>query len=406
MAKIIQLVVLSFLVFLALIYFDKSYDDVKALRSKAVNKADTINVAVIWDKTVKDFFLVEGVTLAADEINEKKGLFGRKIKIKVFYSKNDADDLRLAKEVAKDTSFAAVIGHRSSTNAIPASVVYEYYGLLFLSPSASSSNLTNHGFGYTFSTIPSDSYVSRDIAVFMKSQGHKKIAVIDDRSLSGKEIADGVMESLADMGLPTTVRRHYAPGQSDFKPLCAELTKHEFDALFIGGHLPSAADFIREAREMGITQRVYGNNAIDSRSLERIAGNAANGTIVPTSFNLDLDNPVTLEFVKNFKKQYRKPPDTRAAHGYDSMKILFTAMKKSKSADPAVVASNMRFIKNWPGVTGNYTFNLSGEMEDTKSYFKYLNQTRFVYFDAPKEAEDEPKDEPQVEPKVESKVKN
>ena len=404
MAKIIQLVILSLLVLLVLIFFDKSYDDVKSQRSKVVNKSDTVNIAVVWDKEVKDFLLMEGVTLAADEINEKKGLFGRKIKIKVFYSKNNADELKLAKKVAKDTSFAAVIGHRNSVNAIPASVVYEYYGLLFLSPSASSSNLTNHGFGYTFSTIPSDSYVSRDIAVFMKSQGHKKIAVIDDRSLSGKEIADGVMESLADMGLPTTVRRHYSPGQIDFKPLCAELTKHEFDALFVGGHLPAAAEFIREARSMGITQRVYGGNSIDSRTLERIAGNAANGTVVPTSFNLDLDNPVTVEFVKNFKKQYRKPPDTRAAHGYDSMKILFEAMKKSKTADPSVVASNMRFIKNFPGVTGNYTFNLSGEMEDTKSYFKYLNQTRFIYFDAPNEAEDETRDEPKVEPKVESKV--
>lgn len=406
MVKIIQLAVLSLLIFLVLVFIDKSYDDVKELRSKAVNKADTVNIAVIWDKSVKDFLLVEGVTLAADEINEKNGLFGRKIKLKVFYSENNADEQRLAKKVAKDASFAAVIGHRSSSNAIPASVVYEYYGLLFLSPSSSSINLTNHGFGYTFSTTPSDAYVSREIATFMKSQGHKKIAIVDDRSLSGKEIADGVMEYLADMGLPIVVRRHYSPGQSDFKPLCAELTKHEFDALFIGGHLPSAADFIREAREMGLTQRVYGGSSIDSRALERIAGNAANGTVVPTSFNLDLDNPVTVEFVKNFKKQYRKPPDSRAAHGYDSLKILFAAMKKSKTADPAVVASNMRFIKNWQGVTGNYTFTFTGEMEDTKSYFKYLNQTRFVYFDAPKEAEDESNDEPKVESKAEPKVES
>ena len=374
-------------VLLMLVACDQSYDDVKTERATAVNKSDNINIAVIWDKAVKDFLLVEGITQAVDEINEK-GIFGRKIKIKVFYSKNDDDELNLAQKVAKDTSFAAVIGHRSPTNAIIASIIYEYYGLLFIAPSSSSTNLTNHGFQYTFRTILSDTYVSRDIAVFMKSQGHKQVAILDDRSVYGKGIADSVMESLADVGLQTTVRRHYSTRKTDFKPLCAELTRHEFDALFIGGVLPQAGEFIREARQMGIKQRVYGGDAIDSRALERIAGNAANGTVVPTSFNVDLDNPVTAGFVKSFRKRYGKPPDTTAAHGYDSVKILVEAMKRSKSADPAVVASNMRFIKAWQGVTGSFTYNLKGDLEGKKSYFKYLNQTRFIYFDAPKKADD------------------
>jgi branched-chain amino acid transport system substrate-binding protein len=388
-AKITQRVVMSLFVLLMLVSCGNKYDEVKSERATTVNKSDTINIAVIWDKAVKDFLLVEGITQAVDEINEKGGLFGRKIKIKVFYSEDDEDEQKLAKKVAKDTSFAAVIGHRSSTNAVPASITYEYYGLLFVAPSSSNYSLTNHGFEYTFRTIPSDSHVSREIAGFMKSQGHKQIAIIDDSSVYGRGIADGVMESLADMELTTAIRRHYSPGKTDFKPLCAELARHEFDALFIGGILPQAADFIREARQMGINQRVYGGGAIDSRALERIAGNAANGTVVPTFFNADLENPITLEFVKNFRKRYRKPPDTRAAAGYDSMKILVEAMKRSKSADPSVVASNMRFIKNWQGVMGNYTYNLKGDMEGSRIYFKYLNQTRFIYFDAPKKAEDE-----------------
>ena len=390
-AKVTQRGAISLFVLLMLISCGNSYDQAKSQRAKAVNTSDSINIAVIWDKAVKDFLLVEGITQAADEINEKGGLFRRKIKIKVFYSENNADEQKLAHKVAKETSFAAVIGHRSSTNAIPASIAYEYYGLLFVAPSASNPNLTNHGFQYTFRTIQSDSDVNHEIAFFMKSQGQKQIAIIDDRSVYGKGIADGVMESLADIGLITAVRRHYSPQNTDFKPLCAELSLHEFDALFIGGSLPQAADFIREARQMGIKQRVYGGNSIDSRALESIAGNAANGTVVPTPFNVDLDDPVTVEFVKTFKKRYGKPPDTRAALGYDSLKILAAAMKKSKSADPSIVASNMRFIKDWHGVTGSFTYNLKGDLVRKNSYFKYLNQTRFIYFNAPKKAEDESK---------------
>jgi branched-chain amino acid transport system substrate-binding protein len=390
-ANITQRVAISLFALFALLMLvscGKSYDEVKAARAKAVNKSDTINIAVIWDKEVKEFMLLEGIMQAVDEINEKGGVFGRKITIKVFYSKDDADEQNLARKVARDTSFAAVIGHRNSTNAIPASVSYEYYGLLFVAPSTSNYNLTNHGFGYTFRTIKSDGDVGHEIAVFMKSQGQKKIAIIDDRSVYGKELADGVMEALADEGLITAVRRHYSPGKTDFKPLCADIVRHEFDAMFIGGLLPHAADFIREARQMGMRQRVYGGNAIDSRALERIAGSASNGTVVTTSFNVDLDNPVTKGFVQAFRKRYGKPPDTRAALGYDSLKILAEAMKRSKSANPSVVASNMRFIKNWQGVTGSYTYNHKGDLVGKKSYFKYLNQTRFIYFDAPEKVED------------------
>jgi len=366
-----------------------TYDEVKAKRSKGVNNSDTIHVAVIWDKEVKDFMMVEGITQAADEINNKGGVFGRKVRFKVFYSKNDNDEQELAQKVAQDTSLAAVIGHRSSTNAIPASITYEYNGLLFIAPSASNTNLTNHSFAYTFRTIQSDNYVSREIAAFMKSQGHKQIAILDDRSVYGKGLADGVMESLADEGLTTAVRRHYSLGTKDFKPLCGELAAFKFDALFIGGTLPQAAYFIKEARQMGLKQRIYGGNALDSRALERIAGNAANGTVIPTSFNVELNNPLTKSFVQGFSKRYGKPPDTRAALGYDSLKIWAEAVKRSKSADPSVVASNMRFIKNWQGVTGSFTYNLRGDLKGKKSYFKYLNQTRFIFFDTPEKAAEE-----------------
>jgi ABC-type branched-subunit amino acid transport system substrate-binding protein len=374
-------IVLSLVVLLLLVSCGKKYDEVKQQRIKDVNRSDTIKIAVIWDKQVKDFLLVEGVKQAADEINAQGGLFGRKFKIKVYYSKNDAHEQILAKKVAKDPSIAAVIGHRSSTNAIPASISYEYDGLLFVAPSSSNINLTSHGFDHVFRTISSDRYVSEEIAVFMRMQGHKNIAIVDDRSVYGKGLADGVMESFADIGLNTVVRRHYTPGKTDFKPLCAELARYDFDAIFIGGTLPYAANFIRVARQMGIMQRVYGGTALDSGDLEKIAGDAAIGTVVPTSFNPDLNNPLTREFVSNFKKRYKVLPDTRAALGYDSLYIIYEAMKRSKSAEPSLVASHMRFIKNWQGVTGSYSFNLEGDLVDKESSFKYFNHGRFVYFD-------------------------
>lgn len=380
-------VILSLLILTPLVSCGRQYDEIKYQRSQEADKSDTVKIAVIWDKRVKDLLLVEGVTLAAEEINRQGGLFGRKLKLQVYYAKDDAHEQMLAKTVANDISFAAVIGHRSSSNAIPASVIYEYHGLLFVSPSSSNNNLTNHGFEYTFRTIPSDRDVSREIAFFMKSLGHRKIAIIDDRGVYGKGVADGVVEAFADLGLQTVVRRHFTAKKTDFKQLSAELLRHDFDAIFVGGILPQAADFIRVARQMGIGQRIYGGASLDSQELVRIAGNAANGTVVPSSFNPELDYPITKAFVSDFKKRYGKAPDTRAALGYDSLKIIFESMKRSKTAEPSVVASHMRFLKDWQGVTGSYTYNLQGDLVGKSSHFKFLNQTEFVYLYDPAKAE-------------------
>jgi ABC-type branched-subunit amino acid transport system substrate-binding protein len=73
--------------------------------------------------------------------------------------------------------------------------------------------------------------------------------------------------------------------------------------------------------------------------------------------------------------------------GYDSLKVLAEAMKRGNSAEPAVVASNMRFIKDWQGVTGNYVFDLQGDVVGKHSYFQFLDQNKFIYLDAPPEME-------------------
>jgi len=370
-----------------LVSCSREYVDVRKKRVEEINKADSINIAIIWDKrTAKDFLLVEGSTMAADEINSQSGVLGRPVKLKFFYSENDTDELRLAKQIAKDTSLAAVIGHRSSTNAILASVTYEYCGLLYVSPSASNINLTNHNFEYTFRSIPSDHQASKGIAKLMMSQGHIKIAVIDDRTLYGKGVADDVTESLSDLGLNMVVRRFYTLGTTDYKPLCAELLRHDFDAIFLGAILPQAAYFISEARQMGLYQQVYGGHAMDSMALERIGGKAALGTVVATYYNPDRDSPVTKKFISNFEKRYRKPPDTRAALFYDSMNLIIEAMKLSKTAEPAVVASHLRYLTDFQGVTGNFSFNIQGDPVGKESYFKYLGHNGFAPLAAPVES--------------------
>ena len=66
---------------------------------------------------------------------------------------------------------------------------------------------------------------------------------------------------------------------------------------------------------------------------------------MPTIF--DPTNPIkkTEYFVDEFQSKYGMVPDTWAAMGFDSVKLLSDMIEKSQSCDPVVIDNNLRFQK-------------------------------------------------------------
>jgi branched-chain amino acid transport system substrate-binding protein len=63
------------------------------------------------------------------------------------------------------------------------------------------------------------------------------------------------------------------------------------------------------------------------------------------------------KFVNDYKTRYGATPDALAATAYDAAKIMFDAIKRSKSLDGADIRDALAATKDYPGVTGNVTFN-------------------------------------------------
>ncbi len=98
-------------------------------------------VAVVWDtKTVEGLF-IQGVNMAVDEANRNGGILGRKLRVLMSDVRTDEEELQQARTIARQLDVVAVIGHGISDRAIPASIIYEKSGILFISPSATSPRL-------------------------------------------------------------------------------------------------------------------------------------------------------------------------------------------------------------------------------------------------------------------------
>ncbi len=347
---------------------------------KAQKATGDIKIAIIWAPSVyKDLFM-DGVDLALEEINQKGGVMGRKIRLIKY------DDLtkftramRFARDIAGNTDIVAVIGHQESLNAISASVIYQYNGVLFLSPRAASDVLTGHGFSLVFRTMPSNTVIGQQMCKLAYKEGFRRMVVVDDESIYGKELADTFYECANDIGIEIVSRRYYFPWQETVNPLLAEIRKQPIDAIFLAGGQPYASLFISRARRMGIKVPFMAGHSLDSPRLWDIAGSASEGTIVPSIYDPFSSNPVNRRFVDKFHLKYGFDPDTSAALAYDTLNLLAYAFEESRTTVPIVVASYLRFVRNWNGVTGLFNFNANGDLVDKKLFFKVMRNGRFQF---------------------------
>jgi len=90
----------------------------------------------------------------------------------------------------------------------------------------------------------------------------------------------------------------------------------------------------------------------------KVAGaEALNNTYFANHYSVEDPSPAISSFVKAYEAKYKKLPDSFAALGYDSAKILAQAIKDAGEADPAKVAQALAKVKDFPGITGTMSIN-------------------------------------------------
>ena len=258
------------IVLLVVVGCGSPYENSKEERDKrAKNNLGDIVVGVAWPND--DLF--QGVDFAVQEINNsEEGVFGGR-KIQIVQNRKEKSiqaDFKpwerrkmahkIANSFASNPDIIAVIGHSSSTIAIPASITYQYHGILFLSVAATNLTLTTHNFEYVFRLIPNNEEMARQLAAFCHYVGkYKKMVVLNDRTSYGEELAESFIKSATDPDIGYKIRivyhRSFFYKETNFRPIISELRGKDFDAIFLSTSSPAAGGrLIKQSREMGLKQ--------------------------------------------------------------------------------------------------------------------------------------------------------
>jgi branched-chain amino acid transport system substrate-binding protein len=349
----------------------------------AESKSEIV-IAVAWPLELSKSSLIKGINLAVDEINQSGGILnGRKIRILL---KDDGASLTtgrlVAQEIANDPDVAAVIGHLNTYVAIPASSIYARAGIVMITPGSSGQKLTENGNPYVFRSLPNNADQGRQIADYAAACGYKNIAIYYIKNDYGIDLANNFEQRAHDLGLTIVDRRSYSMGGDNYSAVLADwATFLKFDAIFLVGSLPESPQIIRDAREAGIIQPIFGGAGLDSMQLVELGGKQVENVVVFSLFNIHDLRPEVLNFGARYKKKYGEVPDGNAAQGYDTLQLLVHAMTSAQSIVPEKVAAALHSTKDWHGVTGRFTYNEKGDLVAKQMTKVMVRDGEFRFFD-------------------------
>src|SRR5438105_5331813 len=125
---------------------------------------------------------VQGVKLAAEEINNSGGLLGgRKVRLVIEDDQGKAEEAAsvVTKLITRD-NVIAVIGENSSNQSLAAAPICQANGVPMISPSSTNPNVTKKG-DYIFRVCFTDPYQGKALAAFVRNQLHlTKAAILKD----------------------------------------------------------------------------------------------------------------------------------------------------------------------------------------------------------------------------------
>jgi branched-chain amino acid transport system substrate-binding protein len=327
------------------------------------NSGDKVRIGVFMSTTgtTANFGIssVNGIKMAADEINAAGGINGKQVELLVQDDRSDASEAAtiVTKFVTQD-QVHAVIGEVASSRSIAAAPIAQNAKIPMLTPSSTNPEVTKKG-DFIFRSCFIDPYQGAAIAQFAaKTLGAKTAAIMVDRKNDYSTGLEKVIsETFTRMGGKIVATQSYQEGDQDFNAQLTSLKGSNPEVIFVPGYYNDVGLIAKQARDKGIMVPLIGGDGWDSEQLYKIGGTALNGSYFTNHYSPYDTEPKVVKFVNDYKSRYNSTPDALAATAYDAANIMFDAIKRAKSLSGPDIRDALAATNAFPGVTGTVTFN-------------------------------------------------
>lgn len=318
-------------------------------------------------------FCKAGVMIKVNEFNEKGGIDGRLIHVDFFDDKsNPKEAANIAQLLGSDQKYLAVIGGFNSPSCLASAPIYEKNKLVQYAPTAGHMDISTYKYTWVQAlgaTVENPLFCK----VAAKDLGGTEIALIYLNNDNGLDTLYYFEELEDEYGYKMVAKEGYIDGQvRDFTPMLTKIKASEPNILVINAQYSDVAAILRQTKQVGLTDiKILLSSPSYSQDFLDLAGDAAEGVYIISSFTpLDPD-PAVQTFCKKFEEMMGQLPNPFAQQPYECAAMFIDCLEKGARTREEVF-EKMNEMTRWEGDT------YSADIVDHRPVRDYLNIIQVV----------------------------
>jgi branched-chain amino acid transport system substrate-binding protein len=331
--------------------------------------ADPIKIGVIAEaQAIAGASIPQAAQMAADEINAKGGVDGRKIEIVTYDNhSSSADSVRAFQRAVNEDKVNIVIASYISEVVLALEPWASRLKTPFVTPGAASNEnsksvhadyeknkYTFHGYLTSAALAQSVCDAAKELLV---DQKHMKSAVIMSEDAAWTKPLDvGYEECLPKIGLKVLDHIRFSPDTTDFTPIFNKIEASKPDVIITGiSHVGVQPTVQWKNQQVPIPMFGISSQATNS-TFDKDTNGASNGVIYQGVSGTGVAvTPKSLPFAEGFKKRFGNYPSYAGYTSYDEVYYIADAVHRAGSTDADKLVDALEKT-DWEGTIGRVQF--------------------------------------------------
>jgi branched-chain amino acid transport system substrate-binding protein len=326
-------------------------------------------------------YMKNGATMAVDEINKDGGVNGRQLELLVEDEACDAQQsVAAANKVVSNGAVVSVGGYCSGAT-LPEIPIFQKANIPMIIPAANSQDLVNQGEKNVFMINGTGKQQSTAALKFMKKQGFKTVAIVDDNTSYSKDINTETKKQIEDDGsIKVALSTSVTAGESDYSAVVRDIMQANPDLVYWTGYYQEGGLIINQLTKAGFKGKIMVADGSVDPSLVKIAGPGSEGVYATMTQTPDTIKGAE-DWIANYKDKFGSEPGPYSTQSYDAVRLAAEAIKDAGSTKGDDIIKALEGIDGFKMFSGPLKFTPEHTLSSGGFVILQVKDGKFVLAD-------------------------
>lgn len=311
--------------------------------------------------------------MVVEQINSNGGIHGRPLELVVADTESDPQKALLAaRRLVEREKVVALVGPTRTDTGMAVKAYLHQRQIPTVMTVGGDPVIMGERFGpydWIFKSPQRSSVAVRRVYEFLQSQGVSRVGLLTASDGFGKDGLSWLTSLAGEYGITITANEQFAATDTDMTTQLVKIRATEPEFIICWTIGPAASLVSKNVQQLGLNIPLMHCHGIPDPKYLELAGNAAEGTYMPSTKLMAADQlpdddpqkPMVMEFIRLYRDVYQfdrqYPMNTHSGYAWDAIMLLADALRKAGPDDSAAIRDALRQTSGFVGVSGIFTLS-------------------------------------------------